>query len=103
MHVRKGILILSDPACADPRRTVIMQLCAISAAQTVRQVVDNECKKIVFNLKNKRIFEIIYAEGAHALASAYHNYSVDIPTWSSLTQRRRLSARRAARIAGWPS
>ena len=31
------------------------------------------------------------------------NYSVNIPTWSSFIQRRRLSARRAARIAGWPS
>ncbi len=31
------------------------------------------------------------------------NYSVNIPTWSSVTQRRRLSARRAARIAAWPS
>ena len=28
------------------------------------------------------------------------NYSVEIPTWSTHTQRRRLSARRAARIAG---
>ena len=31
------------------------------------------------------------------------NYSVNIPTWSSFIQCRRLSARRAARIAGWPS
>ena len=31
------------------------------------------------------------------------NYSVNIPTWSSFTQRRRQSARRAAKIAGWPS
>ena len=28
------------------------------------------------------------------------NYSVEIPTWSTHTQRRRLSARRAAKIAG---
>ena len=31
------------------------------------------------------------------------NYSVEIPTWSTHTQRRRLSARPATRIAGWPS
>ncbi len=31
------------------------------------------------------------------------NYSVNIPTWSSFIQCRRQSARRAARIAGWPS
>ena len=31
------------------------------------------------------------------------NYSVNIPTWGSFIQCRRQSARRAARIAGWPS
>ena len=39
------------------------------------------------------------ADGAHAPQPTI-NYSVEIPTWSTHTQRRRLSARRAARMAG---
>ena len=31
------------------------------------------------------------------------NYSVNIPAWSSFIQRRRPSARQAARIVGWRS
>ena len=58
--------------------------------------------KIIFTCmraKRLKMLEVVPRERMRSTQPTI-NYSVNIPTWSSFTQRRRLSARRAARIAG---
>ena len=100
MHDAPGVALQTDLTKLSP----FLQFCQVFQWCGERSfvVAANAAEQLIYllSMRKRSVNCVILPRERMRSPQPTRNYSVEIPTWSTHTQRRRLSARRAARIAG---